>query len=48
VLHAALVDALRSLIVPGLQALGMDTKPLVAWLDAGADTSKPPREFANA
>lgn len=48
VLHAALVDALRTLIVPGLEALGMDTKPLVAWLDAGADTSRPPREFANA
>ena len=48
VLHAALVDALRTLIVPGLAALGMDTKPLVAWLDAGAETSKPPRELANA
>lgn len=48
VLHAALVDALRSLIVPGLEALGMNTKPLVAWLDAGADTSEPPRAFAHA
>lgn len=48
VLHAALVDALRTLIVPGLSALGMDTKALVAWLDAGADTSRPPRDLAAA
>jgi hypothetical protein len=45
VLHEAMMDALRTLIVPGLEALGMDTKPLVTWLDAGADTSRPPREL---
>ena len=48
VLHSALLDALRTLIVPGLQALGMNTKPLEAWIAAGADTSKAPREFADA
>jgi hypothetical protein len=48
VLHAALVDALRTLIVPGLVALGLDTGPIERWLDAGADTRHPPREFAAA
>lgn len=32
----------------GLQALGMNTTPLEAWLEAGADTSKAPRELADA
>lgn len=48
VLHDALVDALRTLIVPGFKALGMNTAPLEAWLAAGADTDRAPREFENA
>lgn len=42
VLHTALIDALRTLIVPGLAKLGFDVAPITAWLDAGADTSAPP------
>lgn len=45
VLHDALVDALKTLIVPGFKQLGMNTAPLEAWLETGADTSRPPREF---
>jgi hypothetical protein len=48
VLHDALVDALESLIVPGLDALGLDTGPIKAWIAAGASTDRPPREFATA
>jgi hypothetical protein len=44
IIHAALVDALRSLVVPGLRELGMDTGGLERWLDAGASTEKPPLE----
>jgi hypothetical protein len=42
VLHAALVDALRSLIVPGLKELRMPTDAIERWLDAGASTDRPP------
>lgn len=45
VLHEALVDALETLIVPGLRELGMATGPIEAWLNAGADTSRPPIEL---
>ncbi|MBX3228672.1 MAG: hypothetical protein KIT84_08470 [Labilithrix sp.] len=48
VLHDALVDALKTLIVPGFKQLGMNTAPLEAWLAAGADTDHPPREFEHA
>ena len=48
VLHEALVGALRDLIVPGLDALAIDTKALKAWLDAGAFTDRAPTEFATA
>lgn len=44
-LHEALVGALRDLIVPGLDALAMDTTSLKAWLDAGAFTDRAPAEF---
>ncbi|HEX6278236.1 MAG TPA: hypothetical protein VFZ53_34560 [Polyangiaceae bacterium] len=43
VTHAALVDALRTLIVPGLEELGMATDALQAWLDDGAATDRHPR-----
>jgi hypothetical protein len=42
VIHEALVEALRGLIVPGLGELGMDTRALEAWLDKGAPTDRPP------
>lgn len=45
VLHAALVDALASLIVPGLRQLDIATDALEAWLAAGADTERPPTEL---
>jgi hypothetical protein len=45
VLHAALVDALRSLIVPGLKELRMPTDAIEKWLDAGASTERPPTEL---
>ena len=44
-LHEALVDALRSLIVPGLRQLRMPTDALERWLDAGAPTDRPPLEL---
>jgi len=42
VVHEALVDALRTLIVPGFIELGMDVTALQEWLDAGAATDKLP------
>lgn len=42
ILHEALVDAVRSLVVPGLRALEMDVGPIERWLDAGASTDAPP------
>jgi hypothetical protein len=48
VIHSALVDALRDLIVPGFQSLGMQTGPLEAWLAAGARTDRAPVEFVAA
>jgi hypothetical protein len=47
-IHAALVDALRALIVPGLRELRVDTGPLEAWLDAGASTDRPPTDLVPA
>jgi hypothetical protein len=43
VTHAALVDALRTLIVPGLKELRMPTDALERWLDEGARTDRAPR-----
>jgi len=45
-IHEALVEALRALIVPGLRELGLRTRPIEAWLDAGAFTDRAPTEFA--
>jgi len=45
IIHEALVDALRSLVVPGLRELDMDTGALERWLDAGASTDKAPVEL---
>ncbi|HEU5077415.1 MAG TPA: hypothetical protein VFU02_24655, partial [Polyangiaceae bacterium] len=47
VIHAALVDALESLIVPGLAELGMSTAALETWLAQGADTERAPIELMN-
>jgi hypothetical protein len=47
VIHEALVDALRTLIVPGLKELHIETSALEAWLDAGAFTHRAPTEFAD-
>ncbi len=44
-IHAALVDALESLIIPGLKQLAMDTTALEAWIAEGASTEKPPVEL---
>jgi hypothetical protein len=43
IIHAALVDAVQSLVVPGLRMLGMETGPLEQWLRDGATTERPPR-----
>jgi hypothetical protein len=43
VTHAALVDALRTLIVPGLKELRKPTDALERWLDEGARTDRAPR-----
>ncbi len=45
VIHAALVGALRDLIVPGMKELEMDTSAIEEWLDAGAQTDRPPLEL---
>jgi hypothetical protein len=42
VTHAALVDALRTLIVPGFKDLGFHTRAVEAWLDEGAPTDHRP------
>lgn len=42
VVHEALVDALRSLIVPGFEQLGIDVSALKTWLNAGASTDAIP------
>lgn len=44
VTHAALADALRTLIVPGLRDLRMRTDALERWLDDGAPTDRPPSD----
>jgi hypothetical protein len=41
-IHEALVDALRSLIVPGLEQLRMDTTAIQRWLGDGAPTDRTP------
>lgn len=41
-LHAAFVDALETLIVPGFAALEMNTVPLRRWLESGASTDQVP------
>jgi hypothetical protein len=48
VLHAALVDAIHTLIVPGFRQLGMATGGIEAWLDAGASTDEAPTRFLSA
>jgi hypothetical protein len=44
-IHETLTEALRALIVPGLRELGLRTRPIEAWLEAGAFTDRPPTEF---
>jgi len=45
VIHEALVDALRDLIVPGLQQLAIDTSRIERWLASGASTEHPPLDL---
>lgn len=45
VIHAALVDALGTLILPGLRALAVPVGPLERWLEAGAFTDRAPSEL---
>ncbi len=45
VIHATLVDALRSLIVPGLRELSVDTGAIEAWMDRGAPTDRVPEDL---
>jgi hypothetical protein len=47
-IHEALADALRELIVPGLQRLGIDTKLLERWLADGASTDRAPTELLSS
>lgn len=47
-LHDALVDALRSLIVPGLKELRLPTDAIEKWLDAGACTDRPPTDLVSS
>jgi hypothetical protein len=42
VVHEAFIDALRTLIVPGFEQLGMEVGALKKWLDEGACTDKIP------
>lgn len=42
VVHDALVDALRTLIIPGFEQLRMDVTALKQWVDAGASTDAIP------
>lgn len=48
VLHAALIDAIRTLILPGFRQLGMATNAIEAWLEAGACTDEAPTKFLSA
>ncbi len=45
VIHEALVDALTTLIVPGLRELGVPTAPVERWIAEGAFTDRPPTEL---
>lgn len=47
VVHGALVDALRSLIIPGLRELQVPTAALERWLDLGAYTERPPTDLVS-
>lgn len=47
VIHAALVDALETLIVPGLRALDVPVGPLERWIAAGAFTDHAPAELVD-
>jgi hypothetical protein len=42
VVHEALVDALRTLIIPGFEQLQMDVSAMKKWVDSGASTDKVP------
>lgn len=46
ILHAAFIDALRTLIVPGLKQLGIATDALEQWLDDGAYTDRIPNAIS--
>jgi hypothetical protein len=42
VVHEALVDALRTLIIPGFEQLRMDVSALKTWVAEGASTDAIP------
>ncbi len=44
-IHEALLDALETLIVPGLRQLNVPTGSVEAWIAAGAPTDHPPTEY---
>jgi hypothetical protein len=48
VIHEALVNALRQIILPGLKQVGVPTELLERWLDSGASTERPPVELVSA
>ncbi len=45
VIHEALLDALKTLIVPGLQQLNVPTGSVEAWIADGAPTDHAPTEY---
>lgn len=45
-IHAALADALRTLIVPGLAQVGIATGAIERWIEEGASTDAPPLHLA--
>jgi len=45
VIHEALLDALKTLIVPGLQKLEVPTAAVERWISKGAFTDRAPTEL---
>jgi hypothetical protein len=47
VIHDALVDALKTLIVPGLRQLEVPTANVERWIEQGAFTDRAPTELVD-
>lgn len=45
VIHEALLDALNTLILPGLRELGVPTAAVERWVSKGAFTDRAPTEL---